>query len=230
MNQIWSISPNKVILIISVFTELLPVIFFLLFNIRTKDKSLRVIFCLLVLSHLLDLYGLYRTQHGRDTYVTFNINILLECLFLLWFFYLVLYNKYIRKAIFFVFAAFLIVWTYTFGKVGRQTFLDNFVIIENVTILLLALSYYFEQIVIENFTFLHIPQRFWIVSAYLVYVAGTFFLTLYLPSLSNDEGTKYYVLNYVFVIIRTILLTIAMFMKNENPQKQKFKSSESRLY
>jgi hypothetical protein len=111
---------------------------------------------------------------------------------------------------------FVAFWLLRFLKVGQIKFLDDVVIFEYISILLLALYYYFEQIIEVNSGILYFEQRFWIVSAYLVYVAGTFFLLLYLPSSSHEDSQTYYLINYPFVIIRTLLLTVAMFMENNN--------------
>ncbi|WP_026260111.1 hypothetical protein [Segetibacter koreensis] len=82
-----------------------------------------------------------------------------------------------------------------------------------MTILALIIYYYYEQIIIINSAFIYAEATFWIVTAYFIYIAGTFFLYLYMPSLNNAEQEQYYVLNYIFTIIRTLLICVALFVK-----------------
>lgn len=153
----------------------------------------------------------------------YNVGILFEAVSIYCFFYLIIFNNFVKKSLLIIIFFFVVSWLFKFIKQGSGVFLYNSVTIENISILLLALYYYYEQIIKASPAYIYIEPRFWIVSAYLVYIAGTFFLLLYIPSLNTKDQLKYYVLNYVFVIIRTILLCVAMFMKNNDPGKQKFK-------
>lgn len=189
---------------------------------KINDKSLRVVFFLLIINFLADIYGLYSFYTDVSNIISFNVYLALETSFLIIFFFKILISPFVKKVLMFLFAIFLVFWIYEFIKNGKNEFLYNCVIFENISILGLALYYYYEQIIKVNSAFIYVQTRFWVVAAYLVYIAGTFFLLLYIPSLNSKEQVKYYVLNYVFVIIRTMLLSVAMFMKN-NTEKQKFK-------
>lgn len=190
---------------------------------RIMDGSLRVIFFLLIINLLLDIYGLYTLTNKAANFVSFNIYTLIETAFLYIFFYRIFIRDLAKKTVLFVFSIFFIFWLSLFIKYGSSIFLLNCAALEYTTILAFAINYYYEQLVKANSSYVYLKPRFWIVSAYLVYVAGTFFLLLYIPLLPYEQQLKYYVLNYVFVIIRTILLSIAMFMKNNQPLKQEFK-------
>ena len=55
-------------------------------------------------------------------------------------------------------------------------------------------------------------------------ISGTFVLFLYIPSLSSPEFLrKYFSVNSVFIILRSILLAITFAMKNNLPINKKFK-------
>lgn len=176
---------------------------------------------MLVFIFFLDVYGLYRLSYGLPNFVSFNINILIETFLLCIFFYRIFINPLVKKVLSIVLCFFVVFWLSQFLQNGLKEFLFSCANIENISILILALYYYYEQIIKANFLFFYIEKRFWIVSAYFVYVAGIFFLLIYLPtSTTNEEQLKFYVLNYVFVIIRTILLCIAMVIKNNNASMQ----------
>ncbi|MDQ6814727.1 MAG: hypothetical protein M3040_13380, partial [Bacteroidota bacterium] len=73
MNQIFKISLQDSILYLSVFTEILPVIFYLVFNKKNKDKGLRVIFLLLVINLFADIYGIYSISKLQTNFLSYNI-------------------------------------------------------------------------------------------------------------------------------------------------------------
>jgi len=175
-------------------------------------------------SLLVDLYGLYNLLQNRGNYLTFNIFILLETLSLYIYFYQILFQKYIKRIIIGLLVFFIAYWSLKFIKSGQTLALYSCLKVENISILILAIYFYYEQIIKINSVFIYREPRFWVVSAYLIYLAGTFFLLLYLPFFSPQDRLKFYgVLNSIFIIIRTILLSIAMFMKTNHPIRQKFK-------
>lgn len=227
MNQNLEISPINFILFASVTTEIVPVFFYLYFD-KKKDKSLRVIFLLLIANFITDIYSLYKLFKLDTNFVVFNIYLLIEtfCLFL--FYRNIIEEKKVKKVLSFIISAFVIFWVYAFANLGQKQFLYNCAAFENIFILAFAIYYYYDQIIKVNSPFIYMQTRFWVVSAYLVYIAGTFFLLLYIPSLNSKDQVRFYILNYVFVIIRTILISIAMFMK-DNSEKTKFKPIQSRF-
>lgn len=197
-------------------------VFYLIFFKRILDKSIRVILFLLIINFISDLYGLYSIVNRLANFTSFNIFILIETISIYLFFSKISTNSFIKKTILILLSIFIIFWCYQFLKYGHKVFLLNCAILEYTTVLILVINYYFEQIIKGNSIYVYSKPRFWIVSAYFVYISGTFFLILYIPTLRYEEQLKYYMLNYVFVIIRTILLSIAMFMKDNNSIKQNF--------
>jgi hypothetical protein len=169
-------------------------------------------------------YSLYLRGHNQRNPVGFNVYTLVETISLYTFFYLAFPYKKVKTVILFLASFFIAFWSYRFIKTDKGAFLDSCAILEYVSILILAVYYFYDSIIKRNSIFIYRQARFWIISAYLIYIAGTFFLLLYLPSMGEEDRQKYYdILNSLFTIIRTILLSIAMFMKTNNPTRQKFK-------
>ena len=189
----------------------------MVFKKRINDKSFRVIFFLIAFGLLCDIQGLYYLKQHKENFRTYNLFILIEGVFLGFFFYQILYNKLIKQFLFVIGVGFISYWLYTFFTIGNRDYVNTCVTIENVCILAFAIYYYYEQIIRLNTTFIYNQPRFWVVTAYLIYIAGTFFLLLYLPIFSSKDQEKYYVLNYVFIIIRSLFLSLAIFMKNDLP-------------
>ncbi len=213
--QTYPINFNSIILKISVFTELLPIIFYLFVAKRINDKTLRVIFFLLLIGFISNLYGLYRIEHHKNNFLGYNFYLLLETIFLYIFFSKLFYNRTAKKVLLAAAILLIVNWSYLFFTIGNQKFLDFFQTLENLSIFALAIYYFYEQLFKINVAFVYNQPRFWVVTAYLVYSAGTFFLLLFISSLDPNDKEKYYVLNYLFIIIRTSILLIAMSMKNE---------------
>jgi len=80
--------------------------------------------------------------------------------------------------------------------------------------------------------FIYSETMFWVVSAYFIYCAGTFFLFLYVGFLPKNEQESSYTLNSLLTITRTILLSIALITndpkspyidKKTKKQKEAFK-------
>lgn len=194
----------------------MPVIFYLFFQKKNKDKSLRVIFFLLIPLLLIDLYGAYSIAENQSNAVFFNIYSLIETLGVLAFYYHVLVNKSVKKILLILIAALFSFWIYQFVIRGESVFFIHFVLLETIAILFFSIHYYYQQLAKVSSAFIYLVPQFWVVTAYFVYIAGTFFLILYLPSLTEQERSKYLIVSYIFTIIRTILLTIAMLMHNDN--------------
>lgn len=91
--------------------------------------------------------------------------------------------------------------------------MNIFQTLENILILLTVIYFYYEQIIKVNLLNIFSQSQFWVVTAYFLYFAGTFFLILYIPSLNQKEQEQYYVMNYLFTIVRTLILCIAMLIK-----------------
>ena len=155
-------------------------------------------------------------------FLPFNWFLLIETLTLYYFFHSIVSSSFAKYLIYIFSAGFLAIWINVYLKIGTGAFLDVCVALQNITIILLCIIYFYEQLKTpETLTIYNYP-RFWVVTAYLLYSAGTFFLFLYIDSLHIGDQQRYYVLNYTFLFLKAILLSIAMFMKNNPPARKKF--------
>jgi hypothetical protein len=214
------INTLDIILQISVFSELLPVIFYVLNRKRINQKNLRVIVLLVSISFITDLISLYLVSIRKPNFTLYNSFILIEGVLLFYYFSLILKIKYMKHFIFILSVVYFLFWFYYLYNIGFKTYADLIISFENIAILILSLIYYFRQLRQTEDIVIYSNSHFWIVSAYLVYIAGTFFLFLYIPSLSLDEQQNYYWLNYIFVMIKTVMLCVAMFMKDPKQSKK----------
>lgn len=186
-----------------------------------KGEGIRVILFLTSVGFIFDLYSLFLISNGSDNIIFYNVFNLIESACLLLFFYVLPPLKKAKIYILVSFIVFVLFWLFMFISKGRNKFLDSAVNFEYVFVLVFSLFFLFqllkkpEEPIFSN-------SHFWIVSAYMLYVAGTFFLYLFIYSLTPEEQNEYYVVNFIFIIIKTILLSIAMFVKPKAQERKKF--------
>lgn len=150
----------------------------------------------------------------KSNFLFYNIFLLIETLSLYYFFSGIITSLFFKKILFVLSIIFTVFWTFSHLKFGDKSYFYGSVIFENLSILPIAIFYYYEQMILISSAFIYAESIFWIVTAYFIYFSGTFFLYLYIPTLNVDEQEYYYnILNSIFIIIRTVLLCVAIFVK-----------------
>jgi hypothetical protein len=134
---------------------------------------------------------------------------------LYYFFSKSLNSKLIKKVLLALAIIYVVRWIRQYIIFGNAGYYTDLQAIEAITVILLSIYYFYEQIRNIDQLFIYAQPKFWVVSAYFIFFAGTFFLLLYISTLSNEEQKTYYYLNYIFMIVRTILLSIGMLMKRD---------------
>ena len=166
---------------------------------------------------------IYYYLHQNNSYLL-NIQVLIETFLLYFYFYQILSNKVIRKFVSFCSIIFAVIWIISLSTKGIRINFDLNSNLQNISILILTLLYYYEQVVKINTPFIYKEPRFWIVSAYFIYFSGIFFLFIYIPTLTAKDLESNYQITYIFTFIRSILLSIAMIIK---PMKDNFRNNFS---
>ncbi|MBI2729641.1 MAG: hypothetical protein HYX40_02620 [Sphingobacteriales bacterium] len=104
-----------------------------------------------------------------------------------------------------------------------------------ILVIIWSILFFYEQLTKTTDSqqiFLYSSPSFWVVAAYLIYFAGTFFLFIYSQNQNLEEqvseiSIQYSLINGVFVLIKNILLSVAMFSKGDSMDKHpgKYRSS-----
>jgi hypothetical protein len=139
-----------------------------------------------------------------------------------WFFYLVVFNDKIKKIIpalvilFILFNLFIYFISHS-GSFGSLT-----VGLESVLIIAMCIYYFFDQLKQPNTFLIYSSINFWIIISFLIYLSGTFFLYIYADSMINNKAflEQYMIINSSFIILKSILLSIAMLMKSDQINNQ----------
>ena len=164
----------------------------------------------------------YSSYNGKPTTLFASTFTLIETLFLFYFFQKVITSPLAAKTISVLAIIFIAIWLFLFIKTGVNANIDLAYGMECICIIGLSVYYFFEQVKNPGSLYFYTQARFWVVTAYLIYTAGTFFLFLYQKDLSIEEQRKYFVLNSIFLILKTLILSVAMLMKTNTTERKKF--------
>jgi len=155
-----------------------------------------------------------------------NIYLLVESLVLFLIFFCCLSNYKIWKKIIVGSAIIsLLLW------LGNNVFLQNLFFYDTLfnaftTLLVItyAIFYFYFQLNKPTSYFIYSSPIFWIVSAILIYKAGTLFLFLYVNTLVQHERANYFIINSIFNIVKNGLFLIG-FITYLSPDERKVKFS-----
>jgi hypothetical protein len=211
-----------VIQIISFISSLLPIVFFILFCIKTNVKGLWVIFLYTIYSLLSDF--LLNSRFGsHNTYLLWNIYTIVEYSFLSYFFYVTIKLRFVRTLIVIISVLFFIVFFILLKSINIR-FNSILSFFSQASILVLCLVYIFTSMNQNTESLNILNPVFLIVIGLLLYVACTLFLFIIANKLSEDEMTKYWRGITVYNNILTNLLFSAAFLlyrfqhKNPTPE------------
>ena len=198
--------------------------FYLLFKRNSKQKSLRVILFYVLYCIANEATNVYlQSIVSPNVNNLFNLFTLVEYSFFCYFIYLVLPNDLIRKIIPFIWAGFLAFAIIDFAFFNKGEEFDSFATgIEQIIIIFLCIYYFFIQIRRSTNLLVYSTFDFWVVIAFLIFFAGTFFLYILTESMREivTFQIQYTIINLSFNILKNILLCVAMTMKLNNHQRE----------
>ncbi len=197
-------------------TEPLPVLFFLMFYKRnTPRKLVRVIVLLVIISFFSTLLiSVLGANHIHNAWVQ-DIYLLIETIILIYFFSKCIPEIFKFKYAIILSSAFSILWLLNNLKMNFATVEPISYVLEVIIIMVLSTIFFYRQTNMPKMLFVYESSFFWIVIGQFIYLTGTLFLYLYWHKLSKEDQIKYYYLNDVFSVIRSVLLSIAMIIKEK---------------
>ena len=208
----------KLLYYITLFIPLLPILFFLLFKIKSKERTVWVIFIYILYYFVHELVSFY--LQTRDTNFIFNLFALYtiaEFTFISYYYYLVFEGKKaIKRIIIFVVLAFLTfaISNLVFSK--NMESWDSFAIgIESLIIILFSAYFLFTKIKTGQSLKIYTTFHFWVAVTFILYFSGTFFFNIMAESMRKnpDYQTLYRFINIGFLILKNVLLAVAMTMQ-----------------
>jgi hypothetical protein len=205
---------------IFIFSELLPVVFYLLFFRRNKGEGLQVVFTYCLFSLAIEILAplLNRTLSiGRFyLYASFTV---VEYSLLTLFLYTSIRSKR-QKIVPIVGSVVFFATTVANFLHNRTSSFDSLTAsLEAILIIIYSILFLYEQIKDPSILFVYYTKKFWVVVAFFMYFSSTLFLFLYAASFTQIEHKYYWYINNIFDIIKNILFCIAFYMKkSKNPE------------
>ena len=215
----------KVIIYIGIFSQLLPLVFFLLFKRNTKEKSLRVIFYYILYCIVNESLGFYLHQiHQDDLYIfTFAFFTVAEFSFFCLFYFYVLPNPNHKKFIFPIWLCFVVFSLIDFFFMNRMEGFDSFTSgLQTIFIIGLCIYYLVIQIKGKTDLYIYSTSNFWIIITFLISLSGTFFLYILAENMIKNQKfvDLYNIINSFFNLLKNVLLSIAMMMKSDQTKPE----------
>ncbi len=217
-----------------ILSHLLPLVFFLLFKIHSREKSLRVIFYYILYCILNESVGYYlHLIHIENAYFLYAIFTVAEFSFFCLFYHCIIPSGVVKKLLvplcflFFVFSAI------DFFLVNKMNDFDSIAIgVESIIIILLCIYYLIVQIKESNNLLIYSTFNFWIIITFFIYLSGTFFLYIMTETMIYNKAFRiqYLVINSFFNILKNVLLSIAMVMKSSQVAPELKKNYERNDY
>jgi hypothetical protein len=206
-------------------------VFFLLFKLRSKEKSLRVIFLYIVYCSINEFLTIYfHANYPEKLFILFSVFTIIEFSFFCLFYFYITLNKKIKILILPVWLLFLLFAGFDFFIVNKMNDFDSIASgVESILIILMCIYYLVGQIKGSNNLLVYSTTSFWIIITFLIYLCGTFFLYIMAENMINNDRAfryQYLIINSAFNILKNILLSVALLMKPSLEPNQILKNDD----
>jgi hypothetical protein len=190
------------------FTELLPIIFYLIFLKRNKGEGLWVIFIYSVLSLLTE-----KIFEITEREIVYSIFTMVEFTLFSFFFYSSLKTKSFK---YIPMIGAVIFYAVAISNFTNKRFDSLSSSLEAILIIPYCILLLYEQIRDPNVIFVYYNKKFWVIIAFFLYFSATLFLYIYYSSLSPEQRSTYWLINNFFEILKNILFCISFIMKKRS--------------
>ena len=190
------------------FTELLPIIFYLIFLKRNRGEGLWVIFIYSVLSLLTE-----KIFEITEREIVYSIFTMVEFTLFSFFFYSSLKTKSFK---YIPMIGAVIFYAVAISNFTNKRFDSLSSSLEAILIIPYCILLLYEQIRDPNVIFVYYNKKFWVIIAFFLYFSATLFLYIYYSSLSPEQRSTYWLINNFFEILKNILFCISFIMKKRS--------------
>lgn len=201
------------------FTEVLPIIFYLIFLKRNRGEGLWVIFIYSVLSLLTE-----KIFEMTQREIVFSIFTMVEFTLFSFFFYSSLKTKGFK---YIPIIGAVIFYAVAISNFTNKRFDSLSSSLEAILIIPYCILLLYEQIRDPNVIFVYYNKKFWVIIAFFLYFSATLFLYIYYSSLSAEQRSTYWLINNFFEILKNILFCISFIMKKRSNNPYAIDSVES---
>ncbi len=204
---------------LSFYSELLPIIFFLLFLGRNKKERLWIIFLYSISSFTVDFFIFYLKKSGyiniskTTTFFFSSFFTIAEYCFFSAYIYFNYKSKIFKKILIAGSFIFLAIAAYNLFFDTTHRFDSLTTSVESILMICYSIFYFYEELKTPENTFIYSTKTFWIIIAILLYLAGTFILFVSTAYMTAEEQSGYWPINNIANILKNILLSVAFILK-----------------
>jgi len=206
---------------ITLFTELLPLIFCILFYKKLNTKALKVFFIYCILLSVFVLISfLAITNHFTSLYLlNIRIYVVVEYTIFSIFFFYILKKSIPKRIIIFSILPFIIFSFYDLFNTGKANFSYYPLIIEFLVFIVVLIYFFYEKMQTVVLYPLYQSITFWICVGLFIYFTGNFFYLLFSKSSTDPKFQLQMKIIYSFVTIsKNVLLSLALFANEPNEE------------
>ena len=209
---------------IAFYSEILPIVLYLLLLSRNKGEGLRVIFFYCCFSWLTETIIFNRLHLHIPDYIHDSGFTILEFTFISYFAYTSLQGKILKKIPLIGALIFYPVAIIYFTR--KQEGFDSMpASVEAILIITYCILLLYEQINNPEVLFVYNTKKFWVTIAFFLYFSSTLFLFLYARNFTQSEYAKYWNINNFFEILKNILFSVSFILnKSKDPYLQNLTS------
>lgn len=215
---------------VSIYSDLLPIAIFLIFfkKIKKKKDLLALVLYVtvsFVIVNILDNVT-FKIPPASER-LLFSFLTITEYSCFSFFFYRNIISKYLKKLIIIITISFIL-FCIIYAIYAPNLPIDSIPIgIETIIILGVSFGFFYEMMNDSKTIFIHTDYRFWIVLAFMIYLAGSFFIYIFANQIPKAELPKYWMFTYVFYAIKNILFSLSMliFIFQKPPKKHRLSQS-----
>jgi hypothetical protein len=196
--------------LIATYTPLLPtIVFFILFKGVKKERVFQIIVAYSIVEFAINAVTVYELLETIYLYPLFTV--IEYSLFALLLLFLVK-NLLVKKVIFSSIILFLL-FSISYYFFVRNKGLDTVPIgIETVLTLAFCFVYLYESMQTESQEFIYHRYSFWIVSAIMLYLGGSFFIYVFANQVDKKTMKTFWAFQNVFSIIKNILFAFSIYI------------------
>ena len=210
--------------IISTFSGILPIVFFILFYNRNKDGGYWAIFLYCILSLCAD--ASYHISGIKDYsfYILSTFSIVEYSLFA-YFLYMAFKERVFKIVLIFCSVLFYSIALVNMFKGKRTESFDSLsASLESSLLIIYSIFYLYEQIKDPTVFYIYYSKKFWIIIAFLLYFSSTLFLFIYAVNLTREQYKFYWSINNIFDALKNLLFAVSFTMRKNKPPEQPLES------
>lgn len=206
---------TNVLVNISYYSHLLPLLIFFLFFKRNKGWWAKALLFYIAVSFINDSILLYLDDlpDRRIIYILLSIFTILEYTVFTFFLYSIIEHKIFKTIVIYSSIGFYAFAIYYFLSSKGDSFDSLTASIESILIVMFCTFYLFDQLNKPQVVFIYQDPHFWFVVAFLVYLSGTLFLFIQASNLEKSVRDNFWKINLFSNIIKNILFAIAFSIK-----------------